>query len=285
MKICQGLVAEPCPDSVEIAIPQRKFCDSCAQKRKIESRKRYLQRQKNYRALTTEKKKPKILPTQEELKSLVSYDPETGFWHRKSGRKVKINPNNGKMARISVKGRTFIAAKLAVLYMTGEYPLYQVLYKNGNNFDLRYENLTGKGETTQPTTMLSDLQPKKTKKPVKPKICLWPECKDKRAARSKHCKLHRLMKVKQIGFVSEFKRPIGPLLCFDTGELMFSLDDARKAARLCQKCSSAQGCYEKAVDGGKKTIGGMWGGVFFYTDKTKGLMSRQRDSEMNFEPV
>lgn len=92
----------------------------------------------------------KCLLTQEELKELITYDPETGFikW-RKSGHGKSIKPANisdgsfnmDGYLRLTIKGKNYFNHRLAWLYMTGTFPENQIDHKNGNPIDNRWINL------------------------------------------------------------------------------------------------------------------------------------------------
>ena len=102
--------------------------------------------------------------SQEELKALVSYDPETGdftfkyrdrsyftddlthfLWNKQWAGKVagQIQKKDTGYERklISVNGYTCMAHRAAWLYMTGENPPAQIDHKNRNATDNRWENL------------------------------------------------------------------------------------------------------------------------------------------------
>ena len=82
-----------------------------------------------------------------ELLQLISYNPETGVlrW------RVRVNSNtpagsiagtpNKGYVQISVKGRTYRAHRLAVFYMTGEWPVGQVDHEDRDRMNNRWLNL------------------------------------------------------------------------------------------------------------------------------------------------
>jgi hypothetical protein len=91
------------------------------------------------------------LPTREQLRSVIAYDPDTGVFtrlHATSSQgpageiKGSIRRNNcGKAYRsFSVFGVSHSAHRLAFIYMTGEAP-EQVDHENGNGLDNRWANL------------------------------------------------------------------------------------------------------------------------------------------------
>ena len=93
-------------------------------------------------------KSSKVRPTQARLKQALSYDPETGLF-------IWIEPRRGRMLfsiaghvdkstgyrDISLDDRSYYAAKLAWLYMFGEYPECVVDHINRNKSDDRIVNL------------------------------------------------------------------------------------------------------------------------------------------------
>lgn len=89
--------------------------------------------------------------TQETLKELLDYDPETGhfFWKVNRGQRIKagdragcLNPTDGYI-RIKVNYKLYLAHRLAVLYMTGQWPEEQVDHENHIRSDNRWFKLRG----------------------------------------------------------------------------------------------------------------------------------------------
>lgn len=86
--------------------------------------------------------------THERLKELLHYDPETGIWtwlvNRTGGTKAGDHPTHtGESGYIqfSVDGRNYHGKRLAWLYMTGEWPPEEVVHKDRNRTNDRWNNL------------------------------------------------------------------------------------------------------------------------------------------------
>jgi hypothetical protein len=88
--------------------------------------------------------------TAERLRDLVHYDPETGIFTHRVGRKGagtyaggiagRLEPKHG-YRRIGIDGHRFRANRLAWLYMTGVWPDRLIDHANGNPSDDRFSNL------------------------------------------------------------------------------------------------------------------------------------------------
>lgn len=86
--------------------------------------------------------------TQEKLKELLYYDPETGIW---TWLISKPGVKKGSIAGcldifwgyfvIRVNKKQYLAHRLVWLYMTGEFPKLNIDHKNGNKSDNSWSNL------------------------------------------------------------------------------------------------------------------------------------------------
>jgi hypothetical protein len=86
--------------------------------------------------------------TQERLKEVLHYDPDTGIWiwlvsdtHR-----VRVGDRAGGIKEtgyrtIGIDGKRYRSARLAVLYMTGKWPKEKVDHENLNKADDSWNNL------------------------------------------------------------------------------------------------------------------------------------------------
>lgn len=86
--------------------------------------------------------------TQEELKEVLTYDPETGvfIWKVRPGYRVKVGDKAGCVgadgySQIAYKGKLRKTHRLAWLYMTGKYPKEDIDHINGDKSDNRWDNL------------------------------------------------------------------------------------------------------------------------------------------------
>ena len=86
--------------------------------------------------------------TQSQLKKELYYDQFSGTFRRvclgyPPDGGPKVGTQNGRcQIRISVNGKTYYAAHLAVLWMEGHFPEKTINFKNGIKYDNRWKNLT-----------------------------------------------------------------------------------------------------------------------------------------------
>ena len=100
--------------------------------------------------------------TQENLKSILHYSPETGLFTRLVNRQcVRAGDIAGYQTeygyiRIGIDGKNHRAHRLAWLYMTGSWPSEQIDHINGIRSDNRWENLR---EATHGQNKMNSLSP------------------------------------------------------------------------------------------------------------------------------
>lgn len=99
--------------------------------------------------LNKERKKPKIHKiSQNKLKELLKYDPDTGNFIWLANCPFNLKPqtragyrNSQEYVMITIRGTAYSAHRLAWLYMTGRWPKNQIDHINHIRFDNRFENL------------------------------------------------------------------------------------------------------------------------------------------------
>ena len=85
--------------------------------------------------------------TQARLKELLHYDPETGLFVRKFSRggtkagSIAGTINGHGYVQICIDRKIYGAHRLALLYMTGEFPPQDTDHRNGIKIDNRFKNL------------------------------------------------------------------------------------------------------------------------------------------------
>lgn len=90
-----------------------------------------------------------IYLSQNRLKELLHYDPDTGIWNwlRKNGTKrpqAGNISNQGRSAgyrRITIDGKSYYSSHLVYLYMTGEFPTGEVDHIDRNRNNDKWNNL------------------------------------------------------------------------------------------------------------------------------------------------
>src|SRR6186713_1949490 len=97
-------------------------------------------------ALTAANAKPRL--TQEELKQILSYSPETGefSWLITNSNRAIAGSVAGSLfptgyTAIQIRGARHLAHRLAWLYMTGKWPRFQVDHKDRCRSNNRWDNL------------------------------------------------------------------------------------------------------------------------------------------------
>ena len=79
--------------------------------------------------------------TQEKLKWLVHYDPATGVLRRLSDGRDSWSIGTHGYRRVNLDGAEYLLHRLAVMYMTGEFPREDTDHANGDRLDNRWLNI------------------------------------------------------------------------------------------------------------------------------------------------
>ena len=98
--------------------------------------------------------------TAQRLREVLHYDPETGIftWIKPTSRRVKVGGKAGTpwldgRIQLRVDGKICKAARLAWLYVTGEWPEHEIDHIDGNSANDRFANLRDVDRTTNQHNM------------------------------------------------------------------------------------------------------------------------------------
>lgn len=83
--------------------------------------------------------------TVERLREVLEYNPDTGEFSRLKGRRkvggISRSNRGYPYIRIKIDGKSYLAQRLAWLYMTGEWPDNEIDHENRNSLDNKWLNL------------------------------------------------------------------------------------------------------------------------------------------------
>jgi hypothetical protein len=102
-----------------------------------------------------------LVLTQERIKELLDYDPDTGIfkWKISKARSIKVNniaggAEQGKYHRIRIDGKNYVAHRLAWLYVYGKWPDEYIDHINCIKNDNRIKNLREATNSQNQTNVL-----------------------------------------------------------------------------------------------------------------------------------
>lgn len=85
--------------------------------------------------------------TQDQLKELLYYNPETGefTWIKARSNRIPVGKiagfNLGRYRAIEINGQSYLVHRLAWLYTTGSWPVDQIDHKDGDRGNNKFSNL------------------------------------------------------------------------------------------------------------------------------------------------